>query len=130
MGDIKTLYFVQCKLSGVKKIWIQISTVYPQQTTRCNFGLPPGISRPSTTSLFGFRFANEGNSLITASLAIFVEDVSLVYVAHGGVIEVVSFNKFCDCQGLVWIFCSIKWRPPIPIVQLVFQCKLLKEWSQ
>ena len=98
----------------------------PQQATRCDFGLPPGISRPST-SLFGFRFANEENSLITASLAIFVEDVSLVYVAHGGAIEVVSFNKFCDCQVLVWIFCSIKWRPPIPIVQLVFQCKLLKE---
>ena len=101
----------------------------PQQATRCDFGLPPGIGQPST-SLFGFRFANEGNSLITASLAIFVEDVSLVYVAHGGVIEVVSFNKFCDCQGLVWIFCSINWRPPIPIVQLVFQCKLLKEWPQ
>ena len=38
---------------------------------------------------------NEGNSLIAASLAIFVEDVSLVYVAHGGVIKVVSLKREC-----------------------------------
>ena len=39
---------------------------------------------------FGFYLTNTGESLITASLAIFVDDVSLLYVAHGGVIDVVS----------------------------------------
>ena len=59
--------------------------------------MPPGISdRASNALRFGYRFVIV-NSLITASLAILVEDVSLVYVAHGGAIGVVSFNGCIVC---------------------------------
>lgn len=58
----------------------------------CDFGSPTAISDTdrSNANRFAFRLVNVGNSLITSSLAIFVEEVSLVYVAHSGVIEVVS----------------------------------------
>jgi hypothetical protein len=61
---------------------------------RCDFGSPPGINvedtseTDNTAERFGYRLVNTGTSLITASLAIFVEDVSLLYVAHSGVIGV------------------------------------------
>ena len=42
------------------------------------------------TTRFGFYLVNLGDTVITASLAIKVEDVSLLYVAHDTVIEVVS----------------------------------------
>ena len=60
----------------------------------CDFGSPPSISdtERANTNRIAFRLVNVGNSLITSSLAIFVEEVSLVYVAHGGVIGVVSNN--------------------------------------
>ena len=45
---------------------------------------------PPNSARLGFYLTNTGKSLITASLAIFVNDVSLLYVAHGGAIEVVS----------------------------------------
>ena len=41
---------------------------------------------------FGFYLVNPGDPLITASLAIVVDGVSLMYVAHSGIIEVV-FSK-------------------------------------
>ena len=73
-----------------------ISWHFPQQATPCDFGSPPGINvavideDPPTAQRFGFYLVNTGESLITASRAIVVEDISLVYVAHGGLIEVVS----------------------------------------
>ena len=38
----------------------------------------------------GFYLVNFGGTVITASLAIKVEDISLLYVAHDTVIDVVS----------------------------------------
>ena len=67
-----------------------------QEADPCDFGIPPGIDvaetsvMPPNSQRFGFYLTNTGESLITASLAIFVDDASLVYVAHGGVIDVVS----------------------------------------
>ena len=60
----------------------------------CDFGGPRAISDTgiSNARRFAFRLVNVGDSLITASLAIFVEEVSLVYVAHGGAIKVVSIH--------------------------------------
>ena len=43
----------------------------------------------------GFYLVNPGDPLITASLAIVVDDVSLLYVAHSGVIEVVGIPHVC-----------------------------------
>ena len=69
-----------------------------QQTESCRFGIPgpSGINVAMTTQgdvqRFGFRLVTTGTSFITASRAIFVEGVSLVYVAHDGVIEVVSIR--------------------------------------
>ena len=40
--------------------------------------------------LFGSYLVNP-NVLLTAGLAIVVEDISLLYVAHSGTIEVVSY---------------------------------------
>ena len=42
------------------------------------------------TSWFEFQLINLGSTLITASLALKVEDVSLLYIAHSGDISVVS----------------------------------------
>ena len=42
------------------------------------------------TSRFKFQLINLGSTLITASLALKVEDVSLLYIAHSGDISVVS----------------------------------------
>ena len=60
----------------------------------CDFGGLPAISETgrSNARRFAFRLVNAGNSLITATLAIFVEEVSLVYVARDGDIEVVSIH--------------------------------------
>ena len=41
----------------------------------------------------GFYLVNRGGTVITAGLAIKVENVSLVYVAHDAVIDVVSKKK-------------------------------------
>ena len=80
------------QFSVSKVVWNMNHLFCPQGATRCNFGLSPGISdRASNTQRFGYRFVNV---LITASLAILVEDVSLVYVAHGGAIGVVSFKRY------------------------------------
>ena len=68
----------------------------PQGATTCDFGTPPGINveetneMPSNAQRLGFYLVNIGTSLITASLAILVDGVSLLYVAHSGVIGVVS----------------------------------------
>ena len=60
----------------------------------CDFGSPTSLSDTdrSNANRFAFWLVNVGNSLITSSLAIFVEEVSLVYVAHGGIIGVVSIG--------------------------------------
>ena len=42
---------------------------------------------------FGFYLVNLGDTVITARLAIKVENVSLLYVAHDTVIEVVSIKR-------------------------------------
>ena len=68
----------------------------PQGATTCDFGIPPGIDveetneMPPSAQRLGFYLVNIGTPLITASLAILVDGVSLLYVAHSGVIEVVS----------------------------------------
>ena len=60
----------------------------------CDFGGPRAISETgrSNAQRFAFRLVDAGNFLINASLAIFVEGVSLVYVAYDGDIEVVSIH--------------------------------------
>ena len=64
-----------------------------QSTSPCDFGSITGINVEETTDdsgqRFGFYLVNPGEPLITASLAIVVDDVSLLYVAHSGIIEVV-----------------------------------------
>ena len=47
-----------------------------------DFGGPRAISDTgrSNAQRFAFRLVNAGNSLITATLAILVEEVSLVYI--------------------------------------------------
>ena len=71
---------------------------FPQGATTCDFGIPPGINveetseMPPTTQRFGFYLVNIGTPLITVSLAILVDGVSILYVAHSGVIEVVSLK--------------------------------------
>ena len=68
----------------------------PQSTTSCDFGIVPGINVEETSEMApsgqrsGFYMVNPRTSLITASLAIEVEDVSLFYVALGGDIQIVS----------------------------------------
>ena len=60
-----------------------------QPTSVCQFGATsPAIHVEDT--LFGFQLINLLSTLITASLALKVEDVSLLYVARSGVISVVS----------------------------------------
>ena len=62
----------------------------------CDFGNPgpPGIDVEETTESndprFGFYLVDTGTNFTTASLAIFTEGVSLVYVAHSGKIELVK----------------------------------------
>ena len=59
-----------------------------------DFGDPRAISDTgrSNAQRFAFQLVDAGNFLINASLAIFVEEVSLVYVAYDGDIEVVSIR--------------------------------------
>ena len=76
-----------------------------------DFGGPRAISDTgrSNAQRFAFRLVNAGNSLITATLAIFVEEVSLVYVAYDGDIEVVSINFIAWGLRIVFPFqCSMK----------------------
>ena len=78
----------------------------PQGATTCEFGVPPGINVEETNEMIpspqrlGFYLVNIGDPLITASLAIVVDGVSLLYVAHSGVIVVVSHDE----QKLMPIF--------------------------
>ena len=64
-----------------------------QSSTSCDFGPPPGINVAETSEIpasgqrFGFYMVNPRTPLITASLALEVEDVSLLYVALGGDIQ-------------------------------------------
>ena len=94
MGDFKTLLTVHCKMKTVYYSLDGFSS--PQVATTCDFGTPPGINveetneMPSNAQRAGFYLVNIGEPLITASLAILVDGVSLLYVAHSGVIEVVS----------------------------------------
>ena len=53
----------------------------------CNFGTTPAIEVPQ---FFGYYLINLGERIITASLAINVDDISLLYVATSEGIEVVS----------------------------------------
>ena len=54
---------------------------------------------------FGDYLVNP-NVPMTAGLAIVVEDVSLVYVAHSGIIEVVSYSDY-NCH-MFCVHCSMK----------------------
>ena len=62
----------------------------------CDFGNPgpPAINVEETTESnsqrFGFYLVYTGTGLITASLAISIEGVSLLYVASNGTIELVG----------------------------------------
>ena len=58
---------------------------------------------------FGDYLVNP-NVPMTAGLAIVVEDVSLVYVAHSGIIEVVSYSRLSQTIATcsVFIYCSMK----------------------
>ena len=97
MGDCKTLLTVHCKLKTVYSTSFS-SFSSPQGATTCDFGTPPGINVEETSEMppnaqrFGFYLVNIGTPLINASLAILVDGVSLLYVAHSGVIEVVSLK--------------------------------------
>ena len=51
---------------------------------------------------FGPNLVNS-NVILWAGLAIVVEDVSLVYVAHSGIIEVVSYSR----STLTIVTCSV-----------------------
>ena len=68
---------------------------HPQQSSPCDFGSVPGIYVEDTTDVgtteqrFGYSLAETGTNFISASLAILVDDVSLLYVAHSGRIQVV-----------------------------------------
>lgn len=68
---------------------------FSQNAVPCDLGTPPGINVALTNEMtpsaqrLGFYLVNIGGSLITASLAIFVEDISLIYIASNGDIEVV-----------------------------------------
>ena len=57
---------------------------------------------------FGDYLVNP-NVPMTAGLAIVVEDVSLVYVAHSGIIEVVSYSRLSQTIATcsVFIYCSM-----------------------
>ena len=78
-----------------------------QPTSECKFGTSPAIHVEETrsqftASLFGFQLINLGSSLITASLAIKVEDVSLLYVAQIDHISVVSIVSSSALQNLFY----------------------------
>ena len=76
----------------------------PQGATACDFGNPghPGINVEETTESndqrFGFYLVNTLTGLITASLAISIEGVSLLYVASNGTIELVGFLSCTLCS--------------------------------
>ena len=77
----------------------------------CDFGSPPAISDTgrSNARRFAFWLVNAGNFLITVTLAIIVEEVSLVYVAYDGDIEVVSLHFIAWGLCIAFPFqCSIK----------------------
>ena len=83
-----------------------------QPSSECEFGVTPAIQieethdgTPPTNSRFGLQLINLGRTLITASLALKVEDVSLLYVAQSGVISVVSGLSIVSQQLRVWM-CS------------------------
>ena len=73
----------------------------PQTTSACDFGTINGIDVEETTDgsdqRFGFYLVNPGDPLITASLAIVVDGISLIYVAHSGIIEVVGIPQSMPC---------------------------------
>ena len=71
-----------------------------QPTSECNFCTSPAIHVEET--LFGFQLINLGSTLITASLAIKVEDVSLLYVAQIDHISVVSIVSSSALQNLFY----------------------------
>ena len=58
--------------------------------SHCGFGGTPAIEVDTSPQYFGFYLVNPGEKIITASLAINVDDVSLLYVATDEGIEVVS----------------------------------------
>ena len=93
------------------KYSIYLSLYCSQEALPCDFGYHRAISDTgrSNAQKIAFRLVNAGNFLITASLAIFVEEVSLVYVAYDGDIEVVSINFIAWGLRIVFPFqCSIK----------------------
>ena len=77
-----------------------ISFIFLQSATPCDFGAPPGMEVPMR---FGANLVNP-NVPMTAGLAIVVEDVSLVYVSHSGIIEVVSYSR--STQTII-VTCSV-----------------------
>ena len=56
----------------------------------CDFGTTPAIEVDILSRFFGYYLVNLADTIITASLAINVDDVSLLYVATSKGIEVVS----------------------------------------
>ena len=52
----------------------------------------------SNSQRFGFYMVSKGSDFITASLALFIESVSLLYVASNGAIELVCLvqPRYCD----------------------------------
>ena len=68
---------------------------FEQGVTACDFGSrsPHAINvEETTTSIsqrFGFYMVSKGSDFITASLALFIDGVSLLYVASNGAIELV-----------------------------------------
>ena len=79
---------------------VTVCTLLLQPISPCGFDDTSAINVDETSEMspqssrFGFYLVNLGTTVITtvitASLAINVEDVSLLYVANSGVIEVVS----------------------------------------
>ena len=74
----------------------EMHIISPQGDSPCEFRgrpAPPALNVEETTDSnsqrFGFYLVNIGSALITASLAIVVDGVSLLYVAHNGTIELV-----------------------------------------
>ena len=61
-----------------------------QPVSPCDFGASPVIDVPQSPHFFGYYLVNPAATIITASLPINVDDVSLLYVATSEGIEVVS----------------------------------------
>ena len=72
-----------------------------QGATPCDFG-PPAINVEETTESnsqrFGFYLVNADSDFITASLAISIEGISLLYVASNGTIDLVGFLSCTLCS--------------------------------